>query len=158
MEIQHQKTNFIMIHTCSPIGVSTMPLNFWPSFKVLINPNLANFLPLHFFGSHCSISHIAIGKGISISEVSNYNKYIIYYYKYSNKIVLNTFQHIAAPSVSSLQSLIVSFMHKADILLAPVLWLLYVLRSRELRWFPLLLIILEFYSHNDDLLLTDFMQ
>jgi hypothetical protein len=49
--------------TLVPTGVKTRPENRTPSRRVFINPCLTNFLPEHFFGSQCSRSHMAIGKG-----------------------------------------------------------------------------------------------
>lgn len=46
-----------------PIGLSIKPPNFCCNFSVFTKPNLLNFLPEHFFGSHCSKSHIAKGQG-----------------------------------------------------------------------------------------------
>lgn len=48
--------------TCCPTGVRTIPANLCPNRKVLIRPRRDNLRPEHFFGSQCSISHMATGK------------------------------------------------------------------------------------------------
>lgn len=78
----------------TPIGDSISPLNLCCSLRVFTYPNRPSFLPLHFFGSQCSKSHMPNGHGkfsgaydgdsSSLSEISckyhcgiNYFKLVI---------------------------------------------------------------------------------
>ena len=51
-------------------GVRVTPANLALSLKVFIMPCLCNFLPEHFLGSQCSMSHMATGKGTSTPPAS----------------------------------------------------------------------------------------
>ena len=57
---------------CLPSGVRMSPLNLLCKVRVSTKPIRANFLPEHFVGSHCSISHIAKTKGILFEVLSTF--------------------------------------------------------------------------------------
>lgn len=50
-----------------PSGVKMIPENLWCKLRVFAKFIRTNFLPEHFLGSHCSISHKAKGNGILFS-------------------------------------------------------------------------------------------
>lgn len=95
--------SYLSLTTLSPTGVRHKPANRTPNRSIFIKPCLASFLPEHFLGSQCSMSHIATGNEINDSfegSTSSTGDYFNIYYskrKKSTKFILSNLPRRPCP-------------------------------------------------------------